>query len=191
MRKVLVVLGLLLSGIGFGYNLTVDINGPIRAETKNKVLALILKAGDTSKTIRLNINTPGGQSDVMEDMYNAILHLRQKGHKVYCVIEEAYSAGFAIAAACSKRFAYKDSTFMWHYGWISFMGTLNAMEAKELSDELEKNQKYLDSLVRKYFIVSDEAFYYLRNNELILTAEEMNIISPGYVTIIERKEENK
>jgi len=167
--------------------LTVKIDGPIGEETRNEVLALILKVGTTPNQIWIQIDTPGGRADIMEDMYNTIMKLRDKGHTVNCLIKKAYSAGFAIAAACSQRFAYKSSTLMWHHGWFSYIGPLDVPTTREILESLEKDQEQWDTLVRAGFKASDEAFHYMRDNTLILTAEEINMVSPGYLNIIKEK----
>jgi ATP-dependent protease ClpP protease subunit len=165
-------------------NLRVDISGPVKKHTRDAVLALMLQAGPPPSVIELTIDTPGGRGDVMAEMVETMQALQARGHAIHCFIKRAYSAGFYIASACTKRFVLAESTFMWHNGWQMYVGPVNPIRLAKMLRIMAREQLKYDTFVRQTFRVSDEVFTYLRDKELILNVPTINKISPNYVTIL-------
>lgn len=88
--------------------------------------------------IRIFIDTPGGNTQVMRSLIGAIEISQTPVYTiVYCC---AMSAGSYILAAGHKRFAFPNSIVLVHSGNLGYQGTVEQVEsAKKFFDKLDKS----------------------------------------------------
>lgn len=85
--------------------------------------------------IKIFIDTPGGDVQVMWSLMNAI---RISKTPVYTIVFcNALSAGSYILSAGHKRFAFPGSTILVHSGYAGYQGT---------AEQVESAKKYIDKL---------------------------------------------
>lgn len=85
--------------------------------------------------IKIFIDTPGGDVQVMWSLMNAIRISKTPVHTiVFC---NALSAGSYILSAGHKRFAFPGSTILVHSGYAGYQGT---------AEQVESAKKYFDRL---------------------------------------------
>lgn len=158
------------------------IHGAIGDNTRPVIAQLI---NSRSHEIVISINSPGGSGEVALEFVEAIQRLSDNGVSITCKTQQGVaSAAFIMYAACPKRKATGTSKMLWHRGYIYIQGYVQglAITQKDMSDMFEAQKKY-DALVRTGFHVSDDVFYYLRDKEVLFSAEQANSYSPGFVEI--------
>lgn len=117
----------------------------IGAETVEKQLEEIGKSSGV-KAVVLRINSPGGSASGSEEIYNAILRLREKKHiPVYASMGDvAASGGYYIASACDKIYA-NANTLTGSIGVIFSLGDMSELFKKiGYKPEVVKAGKYKD-----------------------------------------------
>lgn len=141
----------------------------------------------------LLIDSLGGDATAGLRVVNQIRELQDKGFKVKCFVKQyAMSAAFLILSNCSRRYARPDAQLMWHtvrYPFFVYSGfDLNL--AKSIYEDLQDWQDKADALVRRNcffkvglvgFCPSERIFNKLRDKEIVMGVNLINIIDPCYI----------
>ena len=137
------------------------------------------------RPIRIFIDTPGGNTQVMRSIISAI---KMSATPVYTIAySAAMSAGSYILAAGHKRFAFPSAIILVHSGGVGYQGTVEQVEsAKKFFDKLDKidNDGFMAStsvtakdLKRKgavdWYMTADEALQYGIIDRIIESFDEV------------------
>lgn len=143
-------------------------------------------AGGTLEKVTLLINSPGG--DVLAgSIYIVALEVaKARGAKVVCYVPMlAASMAFQILAHCDERNVLAGALLLWHPPRVGLDQVLLTPDLAELlATELRTISDRLTGDLRARFPVEDEAFWYHFNAETLHTAEEVNVLSPGWLNIV-------
>lgn len=105
--------------------------------------------------IKIYINSAGGDLHATLTMINAV---RMSKTPVYTInIGNAYSGGFFLFIAGHKRFAYEDSTFLYHEGSTG-AGKMDAGKFRNYSNFYDRLLERLKEITLKYTSITEEEY---------------------------------
>lgn len=117
--------------IGKPYIGVIKIDGPITSESKkDAILSAIERAKENSsiKAIVLEINSPGGEASIVEEIYLNLLELRKSKPIVASIDQLGASGAYYIAVASNYIYAKPSSD-------IGSIGVISVLPEKEPLDE--------------------------------------------------------
>jgi ATP-dependent protease ClpP protease subunit len=169
---------------------TFEIRGPIDEMKQETVALLMLEVAKKPKTIEIPIDSPGGYVHIGFQFLDAIYKAQKQGTKVICTLDGKMAASMAaiIFSQCDERKAIANSFILFHSIATFLPGffgvVINIPTAKALLKELQHDQAIIDKLVRQNFVVNDEMYAYLNDNEVFFGPSTANQLSPGFITKI-------
>lgn len=120
------------------------------------------------KPIRIYIDSLGGS---LSDAFTIINSISMSKTPVYTVVIGcAYSAGFFIAIAGHKRYAYPLASFLYHEGSASNSGTANQFQ--NFSDFYKKQLQQLKNHTLSHTSISEELYNEKRRDDWWLDVDE-------------------
>ncbi len=106
-------------------------SGQISADEIVRQLDTASHSGNVAAVI-LQIDSPGGESGAIKNIYNALRELRKKKPVIAVISGMATSGGYYLASACDRIFSYESSAI----GFIQAMNltvpTIRSMEKRDL-----------------------------------------------------------
>lgn len=156
------------------------LTGDVTTSKMNLIVAqlLFLESDDSSKSISLYINSPGGSVTAGLALYDTMQFIKAPVHTV--CIGQAASMGAILLAAGSpgKRTALPNSEIMIHQpSWHSAGGS--ETEIKIHADLMTKCRKRLEAIMSKHTGIGLKQMHKLMERDLYISAEEalkLNII---------------
>lgn len=190
MKKLLFLLTLLTLPV-FGQTLkvnpkrTISLEGTVSIAHIGDVAQTIHEYSQQSKkTIFLLINSPGGNVLAGLPILDAIKMAQSRGVAVVCVSSlMSASMAFTIYSACTRRYATKNTLFLFHpmstSGQSGIVSDLVVSMAKmqELEARLAEDS-------RKVLKMSKSEFYKHYRAETLWTAENLKKSSPDFLRIV-------
>ena len=162
----------------YSYSLHSDIDTDRRVfnDVFNGISALadLLEHGEEKnlEELVLNIRSDGGNNDDMFALINVLERIKKQGVKVTTVANSgAYSAGFYIFIVGDERRAYRNTTFLPHYGSSGDIA-FSERDKKETRKETDRSNRMAKNLIKKYTNVNDKTIKEWWNNEVYLTVTQ-------------------
>lgn len=121
------------------------------------------------KPIKIYINSDGGHLQATLSMVDAISMSKTPVWTIN--IASAYSGGFFTFIAGHRRFAYPNSSFLFHEGSTS-SGTADAGKFRNYADFYNKQIKIIKNITLKYTNLDEEWYKTHANDDVWFVAEE-------------------
>lgn len=132
---------------------------------------MILVAADSTKPVKVLVNSPGGEINAGMLIYDAI-HSSIVPVQMYC-LGRAYSMGALLFLSGENgRYMLKNSELMLHEPLIGGKVGGNTTSIKELSDSLIKTRDKLNKIISKYSGKTIEEVEKATDHDHFYTAEE-------------------
>lgn len=163
----------------------IRIHGPIRNGILNQADRLVQMSKESRRPVYIELNSPGGSVLGLLYFISAMERVKGNGVRIQCYVTGlAMSAAFSILAECDGRYAFSSSMLMFHPVSIGIMRRLGQEELRRLHDSLKATENYLVLRLRRRMLISDEDFQRHYEGETVHSAESLNVLSPGFTTII-------
>lgn len=131
------------------------------------------------KSLRIRMNSAGGDADVAVLIHNRIREIAQSGVETECIIDGvAESGGSLIACACDKVVVNPSSLFMLHKCWSVFWGGYNADELRSEAVKLDATDKQQIAIYHRKSEKTDTVISHMMSNTTFLVGQE--IIDEGF-----------
>ena len=146
----------------------------------------VVKAG--AKSIRLRINSLGGDAGVAITIHNRLRELSSdKGIKVRCVIDGiAASGGSLIACACDEVEVFPASLFMIHKCLGLSVGWFNADELRDRARHQDAWDNAQINIYSRKSGLSDTVLSHMMSDTTYLTGQE--IVDKGFADVLSEDE---
>lgn len=125
------------------------------------------KSSEKRKPIWLHLNSPGGS---VQAGFNLINTIQNSKTPVYGVCHQAYSMATYVLIVCQKRYAYRNSTILFHDGETTLSST--SSKVKDTMAWIEELEKRLDGLVFEKTNIQEEQYTENRRKEWYLFGDE-------------------
>lgn len=131
------------------------------------------------KSLRIRMNSAGGDADVSVLIHNRIREIAKSGVETECIIDGiAESGGSLIACACDKVTVNSSSLFMLHKCWSFIFGGYNADELRSKATSLDATDKQQIAIYRRKSGKTDTIISHMMSNTTFLVGQE--IIDEGF-----------
>lgn len=127
------------------------------------------------RPIKLIINSYGGRVTSALSIISSIEELKSEGYEIESYVRgHAYSAGFLISLACSKRYGQKYSSYLFHDSRQFRYGTYTSEDDKRSHLSSEKLNQLLKDIVSGYTNISHEEmdYYISRKEDWMMNSQE-------------------
>lgn len=144
----------------------------------------------TSKgTVYLLINSPGGSVIHGQTFLDAMRAAKASGVTIVCVVPRlAASMAFYILTRCSYRYSFHFTKFLFHPARITLGGTYTGKDLAVISKQISILEGDLREKAIRSLRMSDKEFDYHYYNDTLFTTDELNKLSPKWVTIVDKIE---
>lgn len=175
------------------YVLTVDpartsiVYGPIEGRNVRPLIVALSKVTEGEYT--LLIDSPGGLVSAGIKVMQTMRLVQARGVKIRCIVTgAAMSMADYILTECDTRFALPTAQILWHPIRIFAMGVLTGPDAVKLANQLNRYEAPLLKRVQERRPMAAKAYRRYWKNESIHFPEQVNELSPGWITIIQSVE---
>lgn len=137
--------------------------------------------------LQLVLNSPGGAVMPGTIFIDMLEILKTRGTKITCFVPMlAASMAFQILAHCDTRYALPGALLLWHPVRVTiFMAALAPSDTAALNEELTRIETRLIDDLKPRLGVSDDTFYHHYHAETLHTSGELNVLTPGWLTIVD------
>lgn len=136
---------------------TIILRGEIDKESVSRTIYEINKIKKKTE-IYLILDTYGGEVVHGMELINEL-----ENHKINCIVQKAYSMGFAILQSCNKRYILPHSTVMQHQMSMGLRGEIGKINSNLIL--AQQYEKYLTNLQANRLNIDPILFENKINNE--------------------------
>ncbi len=142
----------------------------------------VVKAG--AKSIRLRINSLGGDAGVAITIHNRLRELSsEKGINIRCVVDGvAASGGSLIACACDEVEVFSSSLFMIHKCWGYMFGGYNADELRAVAKQRDAWDQAQTNIYNRKSGLSETVLNHMMSDKTYMTGKE--IVDKGFADVL-------
>lgn len=174
---------------------TLNVNPKRLIEVRDTVGVNIIKSADrlvslaqqSTKPIYIFLNSPGGSVMPGLTFLDSMNLAKSRGVKLVCVSSTlAASMAFTIFAECDVRYSFAYTKLLWHPMKVGGMFvSFSADEMEYLLKMIRAWELPLNAKLIKQLGISKEVFYYHYAHETLFTATQLDVLTPGFVKIID------
>lgn len=172
------------------YVLTVDpartsiVYGPIEGRNVRPLIVALSKVTEGEYT--LLIDSPGGLVSAGIKVMQTMRLVQSRGVKIRCIVTgAAMSMADYILTECDTRYALPTAQLLWHPIRVFAMGVITGPDAVKLANQLNRYEGPLVKRVQERRPMNPAAYKRHWKNESVHFPEQVNELSPGWITIIE------
>lgn len=158
--------------------------GPIEGRNVKPLIVALSKVTEGEYT--LLIDSPGGVVSAGLRVMQTMRLVQARGVKIRCIVTgAAYSMADYILTECDTRFALPTATILWHPIRTFLMGVMTGPDAVRLANALNRYEAPLVKRAQERRPMDVKAYRRHWKNESLHFPEQVNELSPGWITVIE------
>ena len=158
--------------------------GPIEGRGAAVLVKALSKVTEGEYT--LLIDSPGGVVSAGLRVMQTMRLVQGRGVKIRCVVTgAAYSMADYILTECDTRYALPTATILWHPIRIFAMGVMTGPDAVRLANALNRYEAPLLKRAQERRPMNPAAYKRHWKNESMHFPEQINALSPGWITVVE------
>lgn len=163
---------------------TSAVYGPIEGRNVKPLIAALSKVTEGEYTIL--IDSPGGLVSAGIRVMQTMRLVQARGVTIRCIVTgAAMSMADYILTECDTRYALPTAQILWHPIRIFAMGVLTGPDAVKLANQLNRYEAPLVLRAQQRRPMSLKVYRQHWKNESAHFPEQVNALSPGWITIIE------